>query len=368
MDYRDALPTDLGAVAAVWRESGLAVDGAPSEGHPTLAQNRARLDAEIAAGWRVRVALHEGRIVAFLAWDPGLSLLAQLFVLPAFHGRGIGRALLDHAKAAMPGGFTLRTAPGNLRARRFYVHSGLTLVSEGVHPKYGNPVCIYGWAASNRESRSTARQPDILLYRAIASRSFTALWMLEELGIGYRSVILDLSRGEHKAADFLKINPMGQVPALVVDGVAVTENPALCIFLADRFAYGTLAPRLDHPDRAAWLKWMVFATAVLEPARALGEVGAPPPGGWGGGWGSLAQVTAVLADAVRDRNFLLGDRFSAADVMLGSTISVSLFTGALTADPALTAYNDRLAARPAYRRALALNWPPDRFPPADQLG
>lgn len=142
--YRAASEADFDAVAEIWLESGRLADGAPSEG-PTLHQNRTRIDAEIASGWRVRVAVHEGRIVAFLAFRPNDSLVDQLFVLPSFQGQGIGKALLEYAKAAMPRGFTLRTAAANMRARRFYERANLLLISEGIHPKYGNAICIYGW-------------------------------------------------------------------------------------------------------------------------------------------------------------------------------------------------------------------------------
>ena len=142
--YRAASEADFDAIAYVWLESGRLADGAPSEG-PTLHQNRTRIDAEIASGWNVRVAVHEGRIVGFLAFKPCDFLLDQLFVLPAFQGQGIGKALLEYAMAAMPEGFTLRTAAANIRARRFYDKADLVVISEGIHPKYGNAVCIYDW-------------------------------------------------------------------------------------------------------------------------------------------------------------------------------------------------------------------------------
>ncbi|MFI4976862.1 MAG: glutathione S-transferase family protein [Caulobacterales bacterium] len=206
---------------------------------------------------------------------------------------------------------------------------------------------------------------EIVLYRSVGSRSFTSLWMLEELGLPYRMETRDLRKGENRNPDYLKLNPMGKVPTLMLGDVVVWENPAICMLLADRYGYGTLAPRIEEADRGAYLQWMVFATSVLEPARALREVNIDtPPGAWGGGWGTMDQVTEVLIGALRGRSFLLGERFSAADVMLGSTISVSLFTNTLPADPVLTAYNDRISARPACQKASALNWPPELFPPS----
>jgi glutathione S-transferase len=205
----------------------------------------------------------------------------------------------------------------------------------------------------------------LVLYRSIASRSFTALWMLEELGVPYDVEMRDLKSGQTRTPEYLKLNPLGKVPTLVADGVVVWENPAICMLLADRHGYGTLAPRIEDPDRGPYLQWMVFATAVLEPARAMREVNIDtPPGAWGGGWGTMDQVTELLVGALRGRDYLLGERFSGADVMLGSTISVSLYTKRMEADPVIVAYNERIAGRPAYQKAMAMNWPPELFPPA----
>jgi glutathione S-transferase len=205
-------------------------------------------------------------------------------------------------------------------------------------------------------------ETEIVLYRSVASRSFTALWMLEELGLTYRSEIRDLRRGETRDPAYLKLNPMGKVPTLVIGDEVVFETPAICALLADRYGYGTLAPRIEDPRRGPYLQWMVFSTAVLEPARALQEVRIDtPPGGWGGGWGTIDEVARVLVGALTGRDFLLGDQFTAADVVLGATISVSLFRKSLPADPVLVAYNQRLEQRPAYQKANKINWPPELF-------
>ena len=210
---------------------------------------------------------------------------------------------------------------------------------------------------------------EIVLHYSVASRSFMALWMLEELGLAYRLVDRDIRTGANKAPDYLRLNPMGTVPTLVVGDVVVSENPAICIFLADRYGYGTLAPRIEDPDRGAYLKWMVYSTAVLEPALALAgaklDYGAKgPPNCWGFDAGDAKDVARLLVQALEGRDYLLGARFSAADVVLGGSLSVRLFTRMIPPEPALLAYNDRLEARPARQRAGAITWPASLFPAA----
>jgi glutathione S-transferase len=204
---------------------------------------------------------------------------------------------------------------------------------------------------------------EIVLYRALASRAFPVLWLLEELGLEARSEIVSLADWR-RPERLLQITPSGKVPAIVDGETVVTEAPAICLYLADRYGYGALAPKVEDPNRGPYLKWMVWSTAVLEPARELQlTTVVPPKNDWGVGWPTWELVLKELADAVAHRPWLLGDRFSAADVMLGSVLSVGLFCEMIPPLPALTAYNERLAARPANQRAGQLNWPPDRFPP-----
>ena len=202
---------------------------------------------------------------------------------------------------------------------------------------------------------------EIVLYRALASRAFPVLWLLEELGLGYRSEIVSL--GDWRRPErLLEITPSGKVPAVVDGATAVTEAPAICLYLADRYGAGTLAPGIDEADRGPYLKWMVWSTAVLESARELQlTTVVPPKNDWGVGWPRWDKVLKELADAVNHRQWLLGDRFSAADVMLGSVLSIGLFCGMIPPLAPLAAYDERLAARPANQKARQLNWPPERF-------
>ena len=96
------------------------------------------------------------------------------------------------------------------------------------------------------------------------SRAANVVWMLEELGVPYALQYVDLMAGEHRTPAFRAINPMGKLPTLVDGGTVVTESAAIGLYLADRYAYGTLAPRVDDPQRAAYLRWSLFAPSVIE--------------------------------------------------------------------------------------------------------
>ena len=155
---------------------------------------------------------------------------------------------------------------------------------------------------------------ELVLYASQFSRAFAPFWLLEEIGVPFRTEIRDLRRREHKRADYLALNPMGKVPALTDDGVVITETPAICLHLADRYSYGTMAPRIEDAARGPYLRWMVFSTAVFEPAAYLPEGSDEEASG--GGWGRRADMLATLESALQPGPYLLGERFSAADYYL----------------------------------------------------
>ncbi|HEX3888126.1 MAG TPA: glutathione S-transferase family protein [Phenylobacterium sp.] len=196
----------------------------------------------------------------------------------------------------------------------------------------------------------------ITLYHSPASRAFTAYWMLEELGVPFKVKAIDIRKGEQKALAYLKLNPAGKVPTLTDGEVVVSENPAIGIYLADRYGYGTLAPRIDDPDRGAYLKWMVFSTAVVDPVATLHERKIDLPG-FDFSFGAFDDMVQVLTGVLKDRAYLLGDRFSGADVVLGGTMSRLLYQKILPEAPALIDYHDRLTAREAFHRAADATWP-----------
>ena len=183
------------------------------------------------------------------------------------------------------------------------------------------------------------------------SRSFIPFWLLGELDVPYQLEERDLRSGAQKSPEYLAINPMGKVPAITDAGVVVTENPAICIHLADRHGYGTLAPRIEDKDRGAYLRWMVFSTAVFEPGAYLVDA----DDGAGVGWGRQDDMLGALEGALTPGPYILGQRFSAVDVMLGGLLSIALFNKRVPERPVFTAYNARISARPAYQAALKLN-------------
>jgi glutathione S-transferase len=198
---------------------------------------------------------------------------------------------------------------------------------------------------------------DVVLYFSPFSRSFTPLWMLEELGTPYRVETVDIGKGDQKQPGYLAINPMGKVPAVAVNGAVITETTAICLYLADRYGYGTLAPRAEDAGRGPYLRWMVFSTAVVEPAMALRNAKLEIPA-HALGWGAYDDMVKSLLFALGDKPYLLGERFTALDVALGGSIGWGLFNKMLPEEPSLVAYAARIAERPANKKAGELTWPP----------
>ncbi|MCF4166560.1 glutathione S-transferase family protein [Zavarzinia compransoris] len=196
----------------------------------------------------------------------------------------------------------------------------------------------------------------VILYTNPMSRGRIARWMLEETGIPYETRVLGYA-GAMKTPDYLAINPMGKVPALVHGAVVVTECAAICAYLADAFPAAGLAPDPRDPLRGAYYRWLFFGAGPVEQAvtdRALG-LQVPADKRVMVGYGSYDAMLDGLEGAVSAGAYLLGDRFSAADVYLGSQIGWGLQFGTLEKRPAFETYWARLAARPAHVRATELD-------------
>ena len=189
------------------------------------------------------------------------------------------------------------------------------------------------------------------LYWAPRSRSFTALWLMEETGQPYERVLTDITAGAQKTPEYLAINPMGKVPALGDGDATLAEAAAICAYVAERYPQAKLAPPPGDPQRAKYLYWLFFSPGCIEPAivQLATKIEMNPVAA---GWGEAQLVFDVLDAALSKGPWILGDTFSAADIVIGSGLNyaVRLFK-MVPPRPSFDAYIDRCAARPAFQRA-----------------
>lgn len=192
-------------------------------------------------------------------------------------------------------------------------------------------------------------EQDIILYTHPYSRGGVVLWMLEELGVPYRIEYLEYGESM-KAPEYLAINPMGKVPAIRRGDLIVTETAAICAYLADLFPEAGLAPALN--ERADYYRWLFFAAGPFEAASGLKlcEVDMTPEQEMQLGSGRFETVVDTLASAVRGRHYIAGDRFSAADIYVGSHIGWGMEFGTLEKRPEFVEYWGGLKNRPAHLR------------------
>lgn len=190
---------------------------------------------------------------------------------------------------------------------------------------------------------------DLTLYTNPMSRGRIARWMLEEVGEPYDVEVLGYGDAM-KGAEYLAINPMGKVPALVHRGRVVTEGAAICAYLAEAFPQAGLAP--TEGERADYHRWMFFAAGPLEHAITNRSLGASTEGKERmAGYGSYEVTVDTLERAVAAHPYIAGERFTAADVYVGSHVMWGLRFGTLPKREAFEEYAGRLAEREAYRRA-----------------
>jgi glutathione S-transferase len=194
----------------------------------------------------------------------------------------------------------------------------------------------------------------LTLYHAAPSRSSTTLWMLEEVGHPYGIHLLSIKKGDNREHPYLAINPMGKVPALKHGDAIITEVAAICCYLADAFPEAGLNIPVGDPQRGPYLKWLFFAPGVIEPAimdRAFPRVAAPPRAALG--YGDFDTAIDVLAKAVTPGPFLMGEKFTAADVVIGSQLRWATIFKLIPERKEFTDYVARFADRPAVKRAQA---------------
>ncbi|MBN9511194.1 MAG: glutathione S-transferase family protein [Alphaproteobacteria bacterium] len=197
---------------------------------------------------------------------------------------------------------------------------------------------------------------ELILYTNPQSRGRIARWMLEEVGQPYQAEVLAFGEAM-KAPAYLAINPLGKVPALRHGDMVVTEAAAICAYLADAFPAAGLAPPSGSRLRGPYYRWLFFAAGPVEAAatnKALGFT-VPPGRERTAGYGSLADVLDALERLLSQGDYVVGERFTAADVYLGAQIGWGMMFGTLEKRPAFEAYWQRLSTRPAALRAQALD-------------
>jgi len=195
---------------------------------------------------------------------------------------------------------------------------------------------------------------ELTLYHAAPSRSSIVRWMLEEVGEPYDIHLLSLSKGENRAPGYLAVNPMGKVPALKHGDVVITEAAAICTYLADAFPRAGLSIPIGDPRRGVYLKWLFFSPSCIEPAmvdRAFPRKEEARRGMLG--YGDFDTAIDVAAKAVAKGPYLMGEQFTAADVVVGSTLRWGTMFKLIPERSEFTAYVGRLAQRPALQRATA---------------
>ena len=199
-------------------------------------------------------------------------------------------------------------------------------------------------------------EQDLVLYTNPDSRGRIVRWLLEELGEPYSTKIIEYG-DEIKSAEYLAINPMGKVPALRHGSQIVTETAAICAYLADVFPQSGLKPSSEH--LGAYYRWLLFLAGPVESAINDRVIGAEVPEQFeeGVGYGNYEQVINVLEDHLKNREYVAGPSFSAADVYTGSHVLFSIRIGMLERRPAFVEYVRRVTSRDAYKRVGEIDGP-----------
>jgi glutathione S-transferase len=192
----------------------------------------------------------------------------------------------------------------------------------------------------------------IRLFWCPRTRASRILWMLEEMNEPFEVEMVDIRNPETKTADFLAASPMGKVPAIEDGPVKIADSSAIALYLADRYPAAELAPAIDDPLRGSYLYWMTFTPGVIEPSMAE-KFNQWEVNRGSSGWGDYDLMMEVLEKGLKDGPWLLGTRFSAADILVGSSIYFMKLFGILPETPVMETYLERCLARPAYEKALA---------------
>jgi glutathione S-transferase len=195
----------------------------------------------------------------------------------------------------------------------------------------------------------------LVFYHAPRSRSFRILWLLEELAVPYEKKVVSIRRGDGSGSsdeEYRAIHPHAKVPALVHDGVTIFETPAVALYLTDLFPEKGLGPRVGDPRRGPYLTWLAYYTGVVEPAMTAKNLKIEHRYGTFG-WAPFDEVIGHLTRSVASAPYLLGEKFSAADVIVGGSLTFLMRFGIVPQKEPFVSYAARVTDRPAYRSAQA---------------
>ncbi len=191
----------------------------------------------------------------------------------------------------------------------------------------------------------------VTLYHSPHTRSSGTLVLLEELGAEHDLHLLNMKAGEQRGAAYLAVNPMGKVPALRHGAALVTEQAAVFMYLAELYPEAGLAPPIGDPLRGPYLRWMVYYGSCFEPALVDRAMKREPAAPSTSPYGDYDTMLATLTDQLARGPYLLGERFSAADVLWGTALTWTTMFKLVPELPVLAAYMERVNARPAVARA-----------------
>lgn len=195
----------------------------------------------------------------------------------------------------------------------------------------------------------------LTLYHAPRTRASRFLWLLEEIGEPYEIATVPLRDPDNKRfmAKYRHIHPHKKVPALQHNGETIFESAAIALYLTDAFPKANLGPKVGEPKRGAYLTWLAYYAGVMEPAFVTKSQGFESQNRAQTGWAPTDEILTYIAEALKKGPYLLGDKFSAADVIYGSTFALFMGSPLLPGAERFKPYVDRLTARPAYARAQA---------------
>ena len=193
----------------------------------------------------------------------------------------------------------------------------------------------------------------IVFYHSPRTRASGVFFLLEELGADYEMRVLNMKAGENREPAFLAVNPLGKLPTIVADGQVITEQGAVYIYLADRCSEAGLAPAIGDPLRGAYLRWMVFYGSSFEPAVVDKAMKRPPAPVSTSPYGDFDTVISTLFAQLEKGPYMLGERFTALDVLWGMALSWMVGFKLVEPNPAVKAYLERITARPAYQKVVA---------------